>query len=432
MDLIARYLESDGLQSNDFNFGATYLDSSGNIFLGGANGYNIITPNLKLGGDNIPEIVLTNFSANTTGSVISFEKLEKIQKIEFLRADASFSVSFGVLDFLDPKSNQTKYRLEGHDTTWIDSNHTHTASYTNLPVGDYKFRVIGANSAGTWNYEGASIDIRILPNWWETRLALYTACLAIVVMIWLSLRAYRTYVLKNQAIALADEMSCQAFRAQNELEEERDYQDEVIKAIHAQNETTLNLIRACAVALDERDSGVSLAITGHLYCLGVLEESYHYQTGYLLANLHSFIEKVSSHLLEERSPSDVPVFTINQVPDELLPASLASPVAIIFYELIQNAIEHAFDADQAVGYIDICFGSVTEEGSGVPYRVLSVSDSGRGLPPGIDPLYPTTAGLSVVLALAQSLGGSVVWDKELEGTGIEVHIPLLSGQSSAG
>jgi PAS domain S-box-containing protein len=61
------------------------------------------------------------------------------------------------------------YKLDGFDENWneIDSRHRQ-AEYTNLPSGDYVFRVKGCNNDDLWNEEGASIRISVLPPWWET------------------------------------------------------------------------------------------------------------------------------------------------------------------------------------------------------------------------------------------------------------------------
>ncbi len=42
------------------------------------------------------------------------------------------------------------------------------ATYTDLPHGDYIFRVKGSNDDGVWNEKGTSIKIIILPPWWKT------------------------------------------------------------------------------------------------------------------------------------------------------------------------------------------------------------------------------------------------------------------------
>jgi signal transduction histidine kinase/CheY-like chemotaxis protein/AraC-like DNA-binding protein len=54
---------------------------------------------------------------------------------------------------------------------WIDAGDTRTATYTNLPPGSYTFQVRGSNNDGVWNEAGTSLELRILPPWWQTRWA---------------------------------------------------------------------------------------------------------------------------------------------------------------------------------------------------------------------------------------------------------------------
>ncbi len=42
------------------------------------------------------------------------------------------------------------------------------ATYTNIAPGDYVFKVIGTNNDGIWNYKGVTMNITILPPFWQT------------------------------------------------------------------------------------------------------------------------------------------------------------------------------------------------------------------------------------------------------------------------
>ena len=58
--------------------------------------------------------------------------------------------------------------MEGYDDYWHYSNTRRYASYTNLPAGDYTFKVKGSNNDQVWNEDGASLKIKIHPAPWET------------------------------------------------------------------------------------------------------------------------------------------------------------------------------------------------------------------------------------------------------------------------
>jgi signal transduction histidine kinase/ligand-binding sensor domain-containing protein len=79
-------------------------------------------------------------------------------------------VTFEYVGIYFRKAAETRYayRLEGYDEQWREAGTRRSATYTNLPPGDYTFRVKAASADGVWNEEGASLDITILPPWWRT------------------------------------------------------------------------------------------------------------------------------------------------------------------------------------------------------------------------------------------------------------------------
>ncbi len=72
------------------------------------------------------------------------------------------------LSFLAPKSVQFKYRLEGFDRDWVFAGTRRAAFYTNLPPGDYTFRVVASNNDGVWNLEGDAVAVRLRPHFHQT------------------------------------------------------------------------------------------------------------------------------------------------------------------------------------------------------------------------------------------------------------------------
>lgn len=75
---------------------------------------------------------------------------------------------FAALSFIAPEDVLLRHQLEGADRQWVDTGTDRTASYTNLPPGDYRLRVIARDSAGRWNTTGAALAFTIVPAWWET------------------------------------------------------------------------------------------------------------------------------------------------------------------------------------------------------------------------------------------------------------------------
>jgi signal transduction histidine kinase/CheY-like chemotaxis protein len=58
--------------------------------------------------------------------------------------------------------------MEGLDKDWNEVGTRRFAGYTNIPPGDYTFRVRSSNSDGVWNEVGTAMRILIPPPFWQT------------------------------------------------------------------------------------------------------------------------------------------------------------------------------------------------------------------------------------------------------------------------
>ncbi len=67
-----------------------------------------------------------------------------------------------------PEKIQYKYKLENFDQNWIDAGTRRTAYYTNIPPGDYQFKVMAANNDGLWSETAASIHLTQKAYFYQT------------------------------------------------------------------------------------------------------------------------------------------------------------------------------------------------------------------------------------------------------------------------
>jgi signal transduction histidine kinase/ligand-binding sensor domain-containing protein/DNA-binding response OmpR family regulator len=177
---------NDGLQGNEFLQNAGFKsNSTGNIYFGGVNGFNIFNPDdLNIKG-KISDIVFTDFKIFNK-SVLPGEGTPLSKNILYaeeivLSYDQNFfTFEFASLDFNNPDKNLYSYKLEGFNKDWINAGNQRVATYTNLDPGEYVFHVKATNSDGIWNDKGISIRINLLPPWWQTWWAYILYALAFV------------------------------------------------------------------------------------------------------------------------------------------------------------------------------------------------------------------------------------------------------------
>ncbi|MEO5559876.1 MAG: two-component regulator propeller domain-containing protein, partial [Dokdonella sp.] len=105
------------------------------------------------------------------------------------------SINYGAPAAFAPGSLTFAYRLEPHDTDWIETDASlRTATYTRLAPGDYRLRVRARYPGQAWSKEEASIDLSVLPApWWSgwAKLAYALLVTSLVALVALKLRRNR-------------------------------------------------------------------------------------------------------------------------------------------------------------------------------------------------------------------------------------------------
>ena len=79
-----------------------------------------------------------------------------------------FEFDYAGLSFVAPQKVRYRYMLEGFDRGWTEAGPRRTAYYTNIPAGQYTFRVQAANNDGVWNTEGAALTFELRPHFYQT------------------------------------------------------------------------------------------------------------------------------------------------------------------------------------------------------------------------------------------------------------------------
>ncbi|MEM8659882.1 MAG: two-component regulator propeller domain-containing protein [Pseudomonadota bacterium] len=425
-ELLAQFGESDGLQGPDFNFGASFQDSSGRIYFGGSQGYNRFDPSTVNTRGDPPDMSLLEIAIPGAGKIDSFNA-RNINSVQLTHKDYFVQFVFSVLDFLDPEKNIYRYMLEGFDPTWIDNGNSNTASYTRLPPGDYTLKVQGANSAGVWNREGLSIGVEVLPPPWLTWWAYLFYGLTALFVGWMGKRIYDSYAVERRAKELAVAMVAAEERAEDEMVEQLELHDELVKSVYRHNVSTLTIIEEL---LDIKSQSVAdndareLANTNinRVEALRILEDCLYYQEDKLFADLNRYTQVVIDKLLETFPLGAEAITTINEVDSKIIPFELASPVGIILYELLENIVAHAFEGD-GPHYIHVRLQAPEVQEAGSLYHLV-VEDNGCGLPANLDVSSTDSSGLATVNAMAKRLSGEISVSV-VNGTSITLTFPPI-------
>jgi ligand-binding sensor domain-containing protein/serine phosphatase RsbU (regulator of sigma subunit) len=186
------FTSRDGLQSNEFNQYAFFKAHDGEMLFGGVKGMNVFNPGEFTPNNILPRVVITDFKifnqrvSPGENSPLSTD-ICMTDRIELSHKQYIFSFEFVGLSFRLSDKNQYAYKMEGFESEWNMAGGRRYANYSNLPPGEYVFKVKAANNDGIWNEQGTNITIIIHPPFWKTWWFI------VLSVIFVSLSAYGIY-----------------------------------------------------------------------------------------------------------------------------------------------------------------------------------------------------------------------------------------------
>ncbi|MDQ1355428.1 MAG: hypothetical protein QG657_5738, partial [Acidobacteriota bacterium] len=200
------YNKDDGLQGNEFNAGAYYKNSDGEMFFGGTNGFNYFNPRDIKDNPFIPPVMITGLQVmneevkpgkKINGRIILTRTISETREITLSFKDNIISLEFAALHYASPRANRFAFRMEGLENNWNYVDDRRFAAYTRLSAGNYTFRVKAANNDGRWNETGASLKITVVPPIWQSGW-FYVLCILAIFFTGLSIHRVRVRSLKDQ------------------------------------------------------------------------------------------------------------------------------------------------------------------------------------------------------------------------------------------
>jgi signal transduction histidine kinase/ligand-binding sensor domain-containing protein len=97
----------------------------------------------------------------------------------------NLEIDYAAPSFVVPQKVLFRYKLDGHDTDWQESQTRRQAFYSDLKPGKYRFRVAACNNDGIWNETGTSVDFRVAPAFFQTFWFAALCLGAFIVILWL-------------------------------------------------------------------------------------------------------------------------------------------------------------------------------------------------------------------------------------------------------
>ena len=163
------YHREDGLQGEEFNFGAYARLRDGRLCFGGPGGFNIFDAARVSQNREPPPLVLTRveiLGVPATGGAPYWLR----DHLDLDYRQNIVTLDFGALDFTAPARNRIAYRLADLSNQWIDLGNETRLTLTNLGAGDHVLEVRAANSDSVWSGAPLRLTLHQSPapwrSWW--------------------------------------------------------------------------------------------------------------------------------------------------------------------------------------------------------------------------------------------------------------------------
>ena len=192
------------------------MTKDGDFIYGGQGGINYFNYKDITDNEQKPNVIIQKVTVKNT--IVPIESVKYDDPIIVQYNENILAFDFVAFNYKNTAQNKYKYMMVGYDNDWRESGSRHFTTYTNLPAGEYTFRVIASNNDGLWNEEGAYVKIKILPAPWFTWWAYTIYFLMLLTGIYLFIQ----YKQKQQKKALEDE------RKNNELAEAKALQERLL------------------------------------------------------------------------------------------------------------------------------------------------------------------------------------------------------------
>lgn len=423
-----------------------FRSSAGELFYNSLNGaLQIFTPENVVDNPTRPKLAFTDFKLfnesvkpgdNSTLRV----SIELAEAIYLRHSQHSFSLEFASMEFTQPQENQYRYQLVGLDEGIIFADTYREARYSSVPPGRYTFRVQASNNDGVWMEDWASIDIFIAAPWWKRTWAYFLYGLALLLGIG------TLYLYQRRRWQLQAALEMERFEAErlkeldaakarlyanitHEFRTPLTVIDGMIDQIRAKPDQWLH----AGARMVKRNTAHLLQLVNQMLDMQKLEAGMMHANlvqgdvaKYLAYLAESFDSLARTKSISLNFQAEQPTIIMDYDPDLL---------QHIISNLLSNAIK--FNTEGGAVYL----GVAQAEAAGQEHLLITVTDTGRGIPADklphiferfyqVDDSATRTSegtgiGLALTLELVKLLGGTIQAESELgKGSTFSVSLPI--------
>lgn len=221
---IHSFNNSDGLQSEYYNFRCSSRDLAGSVYFGGDNGVDFFDPNEIKPVEIDPKLEILEIEIAGEPVYPGSEhgpKINKTGEIVLQHRQNLLSIEYTALNYFNNKRNIYSYVLHPLQKNWIIAENNRYVMFSNLKPGHYTFSLKVESGKGNIHQENDILKFYIKPPLWKTNFFRIIIIIILIGMVIAVVRIYTYQLRKNKNILekTVKERTRELWKNNRELEE---------------------------------------------------------------------------------------------------------------------------------------------------------------------------------------------------------------------
>jgi signal transduction histidine kinase/ligand-binding sensor domain-containing protein len=193
------YDQEDGLQANEFNSNASFVDQNGTMYFGGIDGVTIFDPLSLKDNINPPKIIFTNLTICNKKAIID-PPITQAKNVCLNYHNQAFKLEFAALNFYKAHKNQYAYRIKEINQEWQMLGNKNSIEIIHLGFGTFTIEVKASNNDNYWSPDPAQLIISIPPPFWAAKWFIFISIVGFLILLFTLYRLRIRNLEKNKRL----------------------------------------------------------------------------------------------------------------------------------------------------------------------------------------------------------------------------------------
>lgn len=418
IEKIKNYGINEGFKGIECNSRAVFQDNKSNIWFGTIKG--LIKYNPREDRSNVfqPVVSIDNiklFLEDVNWSKYSnhFEQWSILpQELVIDYNENHLTFEYSALSLTNPENVQYSFKLEPFDKDWFKDTKKTSATYSNLPPGDYTFYLKARNNDGIWTNEPTTFSFTIKTPFWQTWWFYLSFLIGLIYLLFKI-----SSIKERRQLKISSDLERKVRERTIQIEQQRDEKEILLKEIHHRVKNNLQVINSLlSLQSNYTNDKSSIALfdeaKNRIRSMALIHEKM-YQSGDLAhIDFQDYLERLTNDLIATYSINcdillDIKIDPVKFSIDTII------PLGLLINEIISNTLKYAF-VNRTEGVIKIRLSKLD-----INKYVLILGDNGKGMPKEIFDSESSTLGIELIKVFTEQLDGEINL-LDTEGTNFEI------------